>query len=556
MPSVEEIYKNFGILADAGEEASKHPEAYQSMIDATKGATAEKKLACQFIPRFFVHFQSLSDAAINAQLDLCEDDETPIRRQAIRSLPEFCKTSNDFINKITDILTQLLQQEDAVELKIVKSGLQALIRKDPQGALSGIFSQIADGDDLVREKAIQFVSQLATGGVLDGIENAGEALLQEIRKILSDVTGEEFTSFIAILGTVKSISSKPQNLADIITEQAELDKTFLPTEVESLDRLICCTRQALPFFGKGASPATFMEHLFNNVFPKLDEVPSSESVNYKYEVLKLITELSTYSTEDVAKQHIQTIFDQLMECLPVPSDEEIKEEALQKLDFSSVECFIFILHKLGAKNPEFLTAEDFTDKLKEFRTRLQYFGRMVQAYVKQLKMSLQGSDGAKLEESDNKLKVVVLRTCNNIYALLKDFLRNPPSYKCNIQVSWKSKANPLTSSNESVEEKRKRAGITPISLENLPAKKERAATGGAKGTLYSLPSERKGVRMDEYENTNKNKRNSFEKSPGRRGGRGGNRGGRRNSGGGGGWNRKQNREYGSKQEAYENFLKR
>lgn len=163
MATIEKLYKDFGILADAGDEAGNHPEAYQSMIDATKGSTGEKKLACQFIPRFFMHFPSLSDNAINAQLDLCEDDETPIRRQAIRSLPDFCKTSNDFITKITDILTQLLQQEDAVELKIVQSGLQALIKKDPQRALSGIFSQISIGEDLVREKAIGFVSQLATG---------------------------------------------------------------------------------------------------------------------------------------------------------------------------------------------------------------------------------------------------------------------------------------------------------------------------------------------------------------------------------------------------------
>jgi len=163
MAGVEELYKNFGILADAGEEAGSHPEAYQSILNATKASTAEKKLACQFIPRFFMYFPSLSDSAINAQMDLCEDDETPIRRQAIRSLQDFCKKSNDSISKITDILTQLLQQEDAVELKIVQSGLEALVKKDSQAALSGIFLQIAVGEDLVREKAIGFISQLASG---------------------------------------------------------------------------------------------------------------------------------------------------------------------------------------------------------------------------------------------------------------------------------------------------------------------------------------------------------------------------------------------------------
>lgn len=166
MAGVEELYKSFGILADAGEKAGEHPEVYQQILSATKGTTAEKKLACQFIPRFFKFFPTMSDTAIDAQLDLCEDDETPIRRQAIRSLPDFCKTTPDCVTKITDILTQLLQQEDAIELKIVRSGLETLIRKDPQAALGGIFSQIALGDDPVREKAISFLSHLASGKIL------------------------------------------------------------------------------------------------------------------------------------------------------------------------------------------------------------------------------------------------------------------------------------------------------------------------------------------------------------------------------------------------------
>ena len=110
MAGVELLYKNYGILADAGEAAGEHLEAYQSFIDATKASLPEKKLACQFIPKFFIHFPSLADAAIDAQLDLCEEEETPLRCQAIKSLPDFCKDGSDHILRITDILTQLLQQ--------------------------------------------------------------------------------------------------------------------------------------------------------------------------------------------------------------------------------------------------------------------------------------------------------------------------------------------------------------------------------------------------------------------------------------------------------------
>ena len=43
---------------------------------------------------------------------------------------------------------------------------------------------------------------------------------------MSDVTGDEFKSFMNVLAKLKSIVSEPQNLADVIAEQAELEKDF------------------------------------------------------------------------------------------------------------------------------------------------------------------------------------------------------------------------------------------------------------------------------------------------------------------------------------------
>lgn len=44
-----------------------------------KGGAKEKRLAAQFIPKFFKHFPELADSAINAQLDLCEDEDVSVR---------------------------------------------------------------------------------------------------------------------------------------------------------------------------------------------------------------------------------------------------------------------------------------------------------------------------------------------------------------------------------------------------------------------------------------------------------------------------------------------
>lgn len=47
-------------------------------MDGVKGGPKEKRLAAQFIPKFFKHFPELADSAINAQLDLCEDEDVSV----------------------------------------------------------------------------------------------------------------------------------------------------------------------------------------------------------------------------------------------------------------------------------------------------------------------------------------------------------------------------------------------------------------------------------------------------------------------------------------------
>ena len=51
----------------------------------------------------------------------------------------------------------------------------------------------------------------------------------------------------------------------------------------------------------------------------------------------------------------------------VESDADLDEEP--KLQFSYVECLMYTFHQLGRKYPEFLTSEDASERLKDFRLR-------------------------------------------------------------------------------------------------------------------------------------------------------------------------------------------
>lgn len=105
-----------------------------------KGTDKEKQLAAQFIGKFFKHFPSLADTAIDASLDLCEDENVLIRRQAIKNLPLLCKETKEHVPKIADILAQLLIVDDSVELQQVHLALEAVMTNDAKGTFAGLVS--------------------------------------------------------------------------------------------------------------------------------------------------------------------------------------------------------------------------------------------------------------------------------------------------------------------------------------------------------------------------------------------------------------------------------
>ena len=52
-----------------------------AILAAVKGSQAEKRLASQFITRFFKFFPKLQENAIDAMLDLCEDEDNMVSRR-------------------------------------------------------------------------------------------------------------------------------------------------------------------------------------------------------------------------------------------------------------------------------------------------------------------------------------------------------------------------------------------------------------------------------------------------------------------------------------------
>ncbi|KAG1933247.1 Apoptosis inhibitory protein 5 (API5) [Pimephales promelas] len=441
--TVEDLYRNYGILADAKEDLSTHKDAYQVILDGVKGGPKEKRLAAQFIPKFFSSFPELADAAINAQLDLCEDEDVSIRRQAIKELPRFASGEN--LPRVADILTQLLQTDDSAEFNQVNTALISIFKIDAKGTLGGLFSQILQGEDIVRERAIKFLSTKLKMMPDDTMtKEVEDYIFIETKKVLEDVTGEEFVLLMRILSGLKTMQtvSGRQQLVELVVEQAFLEQALNPADADSVDRLLQCTRQALPLFSKNVHSTRFVTYFCEFVLPNLSLLTSPVAeLDIQLEVLKLLAEMSPYCGDmDKLEVNLKMLFEKLLEFMPLPPEEENGENAANeepKLQFSYVECLLFSFHQLGKKLPDFLIDKISAEKLKDFKIRLQYFARGLQVYIRQLRVALQGKTGDALKTEENKIKVVALKITNNINVLIKDLFHNPPSYKSTVTLSWK-----------------------------------------------------------------------------------------------------------------------
>ena len=101
-----------------------------------------------------------------------------------------------------------------------------------------------------------------------------------------------------------------------------------------------------------------------------------------------------------------------------------------------VECLMFAFHAIGRQDETFLKSDE--ERLKDFRSRLQYLARGVQGYIKKLKEVL-AKPAPGTSHEDRQIKQIALRTNENIQTMIRDLFHSPPIYKANITLSFKPK---------------------------------------------------------------------------------------------------------------------
>jgi len=135
---------------------------YLKIIGFTKSADI-KNLVTPIIAKFAGHFPDLLDKAIDALLDLCEDDSSAaIRMDAIRGFRALTEHAPQCTARVTMLLTQLLVLDEEAELQVLSKSLAAIFAADIKQASSSLFHHITNGkagNDLLRSKIVEFFAE-------------------------------------------------------------------------------------------------------------------------------------------------------------------------------------------------------------------------------------------------------------------------------------------------------------------------------------------------------------------------------------------------------------
>eukprot|EP00054_Salpingoeca_dolichothecata_P010120 m.56933 g.56933 ORF g.56933 m.56933 type:complete len:570 (+) comp18822_c0_seq1:79-1788(+) len=454
-----EAYDTLSVFKTAGGDPSaEHKQAYSDILaPSTNPNPAVRRLVVQFLGEFAGLIPDLVDSTAETILTFCEDTESTIRQEAIRIIPKVFSAMPDQRLQLVHALAQLLATEDASELAVVKNALDQVVKSDLQASIAGLISQIVESEDSSRSAGLnylcEFIKTDAGKQSLHGnIENE-RFLLEEVKKILSDVTREEFVQLVNLLKTLKIFSTKDcgQEMVDLLAAQANLDTDFEINE-DNMDRLIACMHHARPFFRRNGSTTVFLKYAGEHLFKHFKDFDLTSGL--AVQLFRSIADLCMYDIDPAAATEVlPAVHSALLVVLPEPP-ETIETEEMPSLNFSFIEALLFIAHRLGGKSPSFFQTD--AQRLKGLRDRLNWATQVAQAYLQQLTNVENKDDAAK-----ENLKTTRSLT-DNIKLLVKGFFHDPPSFQTAVKRSWikPRPAQPANALKSALGSKRKTSGLT------------------------------------------------------------------------------------------------
>ena len=416
------------------------------------------------------------------------------------SMIAICRDCKQVVSKAADILIQLYQSNQPSEVNLINQSLTTLLNLDIEKFLTSFFANFEDGSELVRERSIKFLaSKLHTVSDNALTKDIEEQLMSYAKKAMEDVTKDEFISFIGILSKLKiaKTSSGQATIVSAIKSQAELNKDFDVNDKDTLEKFLLCTKQTIPLLSQYNRASEYVNYICLKMIPKLKQLAE---MGHDLTVLQALAEMSPHvmiddvpSILDLDQCH-KIIYEKLMEYLPDPDEvaaapapkqeqaavngekkleatveapaaaegeqpkEESKEDssenqATAKVDakpdtkkskkdgdfqFTHIEYLMYTYVQLSRLKPEL-----YTETMKaESRKRLSHLANGCKKYIDALEGQMSRVKKQDLNNEENKLRSVALRTTKNISAMIVGLFRKPSDFKAPIVLSCKPQIVP------------------------------------------------------------------------------------------------------------------
>ncbi|CAG8535963.1 11786_t:CDS:2 [Funneliformis caledonium] len=350
---VEQIYKAYDAINNAGDKTAEVKHSYEILIVGAHGSSNCKQLAAQFIPRFFGKFPEYYENALDALFDLCEDTDIKVRLMVIKYMPNVVKECNKFSVRIADALVQLLENETTREITAVKKALEQVLRLDP-GTIPAIFNQSLKGSTEVRQRTIGFLSNDLNRikAELSQQNNDWESKFsEEMIKALHDANATDYENFIKMLLSL-NMYEKKENLKalsnSIVDAIAREDEQFDPSNENTVNKFIMCGKTLIQLFEKGISTTPLLVFLVKKILPQ--DVYCKLQARQQRNVLRYLVEFIIRNPTEVTLREaaplLKVIF---VNEVPEPPSDNIDEDP--KIDLIKVENIVYTIYTIAFKVP-------------------------------------------------------------------------------------------------------------------------------------------------------------------------------------------------------------
>ncbi|KAF0548793.1 apoptosis inhibitor 5 [Gigaspora margarita] len=422
--NVEDIYRAYEVIDRAGDYDEEVKKSYRTIINGAHGESNCKRLAAQFIPRFFGKFPEFHETAIDALFDLCEDTDLNVRLTVIKYLPNVVRESDKVAVRIADALVQLLQNETAQEIAAVKKALEQVIRLSPRDSIVAIFQQSLKGSPEVRNRTINFLSNDLNRfkeELFEKGEDVEACFANEVKRALHDASISEFEIFMKMLLPLKMYRlENKDNLKELVNVLINSivtgDEKFDPTDHTKVQKLLLCGKTLIQYFEKGVKSTSFLAFLVNKILPK--EIYSRLQERYQKMILRFLAEcISGKHNEATIKNAAPLVKELFINEIPPPGDDT---EIEPKLDLPRVEYIVFALYCIASKIPEIVEGQEMISRFRNlYAVAIKCISRIKQG-LKDLQKR-----GSKDQETTEKIKKAESGqiVTNNILSMIKELMK-------------------------------------------------------------------------------------------------------------------------------------